>query len=57
MSLADFFSMGGYGVYVWSSYAISLVALALNIILPKMKERKTMQALQKRLYAQADNKQ
>jgi heme exporter protein D len=51
MSLTEFFSMGGYGVYVWSSYGICLVALLLNIILPIMKERKTMRELQKRLYS------
>lgn len=52
MSLTDFFSMGGYGNYVWSSYGISLFALALNIILPRMKERNTMHNLQKRLYSE-----
>ena len=51
MSLTDFLSMGGYAVYVWSSYGICLVALALNIILPKMKERKTMQYLQRKLHS------
>ncbi len=46
--------MGGYGVYVWSSYGIALVALALNIALPIMKERKIMRELQKRLYSEID---
>ena len=50
MSLTDFLSMGGYGVYVWSSYGITLVALILNIVLPVLKERKTMRELQERLY-------
>lgn len=52
MSLTDFFSMGGYAVYVWSSYGIALVALILNIALPVMKERKTMRELQTRLYSE-----
>ncbi len=46
--------MGGYAVYVWSSYAITLVALVLNILLPVMKERKTMRELQKRLVAEVE---
>lgn len=49
--------MGGYGIYVWSSYGICFVALALNIILPRMKERKTVQELQKRLYTETDKQQ
>ncbi|MBL1140855.1 MAG: heme exporter protein CcmD [Proteobacteria bacterium] len=55
MSLTDFFAMGGYGSYVWSSYGICLIALILNILLPKMKERKTMRDLQKRLYREENN--
>ena len=50
MSLTDFFAMGGYGLYVWSSYGITVAALILNIILPVLKERKTMRELQGRLY-------
>ena len=56
MSLTEFLSMGGYGNYVWSSYGICLVALALNIILPKLKERKTMEHLQKKLHSVTDKK-
>jgi heme exporter protein D len=54
MSLTDFFHMGGYAIYVWSAYAISFVALVLNIVLPLLKERKTLNQLQKRLYSEAD---
>jgi heme exporter protein D len=55
MSLTDFLSMGGYATYVWSSYGICAVVLVLNIVLPIMRERKTMRTLQKRLYSE-DNK-
>ncbi len=34
MSLEQFFSMGGYAFYVWTSYGIALVVLGLNLILP-----------------------
>lgn len=54
MSLAEFLSMGGYGKYVWSCYGISLIALALNIILPKMRERKTLNYLQKKLHSETN---
>jgi len=34
MSLEQFFSMGGYAFYVWTSYGIALGILGLNLILP-----------------------
>lgn len=32
MSLAEFFSMGGYARYVWPSYALVIAAIVLNIV-------------------------
>jgi heme exporter protein D len=32
-SLSDFFAMGGYGLYVWGSYAVALICIAGEIIL------------------------
>jgi heme exporter protein D len=32
MSFAEFISMGGYGFYVWGSYAACALALAIEII-------------------------
>ena len=29
MSLADFFAMGGYGFYVWGSYVMAVVLVAI----------------------------
>ena len=49
MSLNDFFSMGGYAVYVWSAYGISFIVLFLNIFLAVRNERKTIDELKKRL--------
>lgn len=34
MNWGEFFAMGGYGGYVWGSYGIAALVLALNIILP-----------------------
>jgi len=42
MNLNEFFHMGGYAVYVWTSYAIALVVLLLNIILPARQRRKLL---------------
>lgn len=34
MSFEQFFSMGGYAFYVWTSYALALGVLLVNVILP-----------------------
>ncbi len=56
MSLNEFFSMGGYGIYVWSSYGICAVVLLLNVIQPIMRERRTIRELQKRFSLTTVNK-
>jgi len=32
MSLTDFFAMGGYGFYVWASYAMTVVLAAIEVV-------------------------
>jgi len=54
MSLTEFFSMGGYGTYVWSSYAICAVVLLANVVQPLLRERKTLRELRKRLQSNPD---
>jgi heme exporter protein D len=40
MNWSDFFSMGGYGFYVWGSYVVSLIAIGGEIVfLWKRKKR------------------
>jgi heme exporter protein D len=56
MALNDFFSMGGYGAYVWSSYGICAVVLLLNVIQPIIRERRTIRELQKRFSLAKENK-
>jgi heme exporter protein D len=48
MSLQEFFHMGGYAVYVWSSYAIALVVLVANIVAPIRQRRKLLTQLARR---------
>ena len=31
-SASEFFAMGGYGLYVWGSYAVTLVCIALEMV-------------------------
>ncbi len=32
MSLTDFFAMGGYGFYVWGSYVMAVVLVAIEVV-------------------------
>ena len=38
-SAADFFAMGGYGLYVWGSYAAALVLMTAEPILAQRRLR------------------
>ena len=43
--VAEYFRMGGYAFYVWCSYAVVLVVLVLNLVLPSLKLRRVRRAL------------
>ena len=48
-SFADFIAMGNHGVYVWTSYGISLAVLILNVVLPVLAGRRYLQDEARRL--------
>ena len=39
-SLENFLAMGGYGVYVWGSYAMAAICVALEVFLLMNKNKK-----------------
>lgn len=41
MNWTEFFHMGGYALYVWGSYGLAALILAINVILP-LRERKRL---------------
>ena len=41
--------MGGHALYVWSSFAISLLLMLLNIVLPWWKLKSTRKQLQRQI--------
>lgn len=45
MSLEEFFAMGGYAFYVWTSYGITLVVLAANVIIPVLQRKALLRQL------------
>ena len=42
MNLNEFFHMGGYAFYVWTSYGIALIVLLVNVFLPLRQHRKLL---------------
>lgn len=47
--MSEFLSMGGYGAYVWSSYAIFVLALLIDFIAPRLRSRRVITELRGRL--------
>jgi heme exporter protein D len=39
MSVQEFFAMGGYALYVWPSYGLTLIVLLANIIIPVLQRK------------------
>lgn len=42
-SFSEFISMGGYGVYVWGSYGVTLVLLAAELLSLRARKRRVAQ--------------
>lgn len=45
-SPAEFFHMGGYGLYVWGSYAVTLVLMLAEPLLAAHRRRKAVEHAQ-----------
>ena len=44
-SWSDFFAMGGYALYVWGSYAVTFILVALELVLLVLRRRAILQHL------------
>ena len=42
MNWAEFFDMGGYAFFVWSSYGLTFAILLWNIVAPMMRRKKIL---------------
>ena len=40
--------MGGYALYVWTSYGLALVVLIVNVVLPRRREQEFLQMWRRR---------
>ena len=54
-SWSEFLAMGGYGLYVWGSYAVTLVVLAAEIAALVMRRRGVIEGLTKYYAARRRN--
>ena len=43
-SAADFFAMGGYGLYVWGSYGVTVALIAFELVLLVARHRAAKRA-------------
>jgi len=44
-SIEAFFAMGGYGRYVWGSYAVTLALIALEIVMLRVRRKNILKEL------------
>jgi heme exporter protein D len=54
MSIAEFFSMGGYGAYIWSSFGITLILIVGEIIVTRQQHRTILQRLSRMMRMHAE---
>jgi heme exporter protein D len=47
--LKQFFYMGGYAFYVWSSFGVTFIVLLLSVILPWQRHRLVLNQLKRKL--------
>jgi heme exporter protein D len=43
-SASEFFAMGGYGLYVWGSYAVTLIIMAAEPLIAAARRRRARDA-------------
>lgn len=49
MNFQEFIHMGGYAVYVWTSYGLGLAVLALNLIAPLRRNKEVLASLRRQV--------
>ena len=56
-SWSEFLHMGGYAVFVWSSYGIALVMVIANIVQPVMERKKVIARVKRAIKREAAREQ
>ena len=47
MNWSEFFNMGGYAFYVWTSYALTFIIVVANIVSPIMQRKKAIKRIKR----------
>ena len=55
--MSEWFDMGNYGFYVWSSYALFALMLAWDLLLPRLRMRRVLREIAQRQQRDAARKQ
>ncbi|HTY03934.1 MAG TPA: heme exporter protein CcmD [Rhodocyclaceae bacterium] len=56
-SPADFFAMGGYGLYVWGSFGVCAVIMVMEPIVARMRQKNILRSLRRERLAEELDKQ
>lgn len=54
MNWQEFFNMGGYGFYVWTSYAVTIVVLLANVIITRLQHKQELSRLKQLVELEQD---
>ena len=54
---SEFFAMGGYATFVWSSYALTAVVLIANIVQPLRQRKQIISRIKRALKREQQHKQ
>ncbi|MBV2234959.1 MAG: heme exporter protein CcmD [Sterolibacterium sp.] len=46
-SVAEFFSMGGYGLYVWGSFGVTALILLMEPLIVKQRQSQAVRAIRR----------
>ncbi len=47
--MKEFFAMGGYAFYVWTSYALAAVVLAANVVVARHRHKEQLARIARKL--------
>ena len=47
--MSEFLAMGGYGAYVWPSYAVFFVVLAIDALAPRLRRKHVLAEIRGKL--------
>ena len=53
MNWSEFFNMGGYAFFVWTSYALTLIVVLANIISPMVQRKKIIAQIKRAVKREA----